>query len=154
MAPLLSTRSVPLNDSGHAIVAINIILAFIATMTCAARFWARKLTGLNWSWDDWLALASLLVNHAFMAITVNAAFHGLGQSMTVLLETSPASIPVFLKVCTLSFFFSPFCLVSVQTELLFLFLPGEIGLTISHCTTLIAASVSSPPRCAMASPHP
>ena len=94
----LTARAVPLNDKGEAIVVVNIILAVVATITCAGRFWARSLTGQRWSWDDWLALASLIVNHIFMGITGAAAFHGLGQPVATLLATSPESVTVFLKV--------------------------------------------------------
>lgn len=120
MAPL-SARTVPLNDGGLAIVVINILLAVVATTACVGRFWARKLTGLNWSWDDWLALASLIVNHVFMAVTVNASFHGLGQSLAVLLAESPESVVVFLKVCLhdpppffFFFFHRPQCILQIS----------------------------------------
>ncbi|KAK1953689.1 hypothetical protein LY78DRAFT_594075 [Colletotrichum sublineola] len=58
------------SHTSSAIIAINVILGVIATFTCIGRFWARKLTRLGWGLDDWLALASLIVNHAFCVTTV------------------------------------------------------------------------------------
>lgn len=82
-----------------AIIVINIILAVISTITCAGRFWARKLTGVGWGLDDWLALASLVVNHVFCAITIVATVNGgLGRSIVVVMAEDPMQLVTFLKV--------------------------------------------------------
>lgn len=82
-----------------AIIAINVILAVIATITCIGRFWARKLTGLGWGLDDWLALVSLIINHAFCATTIEATVHGgLGRSIVDVMAEDPNQLITFLKV--------------------------------------------------------
>lgn len=86
-------------QTATAIIAINVILAAISTITCAGRFWARKLTGVGWGLDDWLALASLVVNHAFCAVTVEATVNGgLGRTILVVMAEDPAKLVTFLKV--------------------------------------------------------
>ncbi|TDZ21564.1 Satratoxin biosynthesis SC1 cluster protein 4 [Colletotrichum orbiculare MAFF 240422] len=85
-------------DTDVAIIIINVVLAVIATVTCGGRFWARKLTGMNWGLDDWLALASLVVNHAFCAITIQATIYGgLGRSIVVVMAEDPLQVVTFLK---------------------------------------------------------
>lgn len=92
------------DHTGTAIIAINVILAVISTITCAGRFWARKLTGVGWALDDWLALASLVVNHGFCAVTIEATVGGgLGRSIVVVMAEDPMKLVTFLKV-------SDFCL--------------------------------------------
>lgn len=102
-----TTTTTTTTDSGDhtdtAIIAINIILAVISTITCAGRFWARKLTGVGWGLDDWLALASLVVNHAFCAITIEATVNGgLGRSILVVMAEDPMQLVTFLKVSPFS----------------------------------------------------
>ncbi|KAI7781605.1 hypothetical protein LA080_014503 [Diaporthe eres] len=97
-----ATTTATTTESGDqtdtAIIAINVILAVISTITCAGRFWARKLTGVGWGLDDWLALASLVVNHAFCAVTIEATVNGgLGRSMVVVMAEDPMQLVTFLK---------------------------------------------------------
>lgn len=102
MASTTTTTTTAPESGDHtdtAIIAINIILAVISTITCAGRFWARKLTGVGWGIDDWLALASLVVNHAFCAVTVEATLNGgLGRSIVVVMAEEPMQLVTFLKV--------------------------------------------------------
>lgn len=98
-----TTTTASTTESGDhtdtAIIVINIILAVISTITCAGRFWARKLTGVGWGLDDWLALASLVVNHVFCAITIVATVNGgLGRSIVVVMAEDPMQLVTFLKV--------------------------------------------------------
>lgn len=101
MAPTSATTTT--TESGDhtdtAIIAINVTLAVISTFTCVGRFWARKLTGVGWGLDDWLALASLVVNHAFCGITIEATVNGgLGRSVVVVMVEDPMQLVTFLKV--------------------------------------------------------
>lgn len=99
-----TTRTESADHTDTAIIAINVILAVISTITCAGRFWARKLTGVGWGLDDWLALASLVVNHAFCAVTIEATVSGgLGRSIVVVMAEDPLQLVTFLKVSDFSF---------------------------------------------------
>ncbi|KAK1987631.1 hypothetical protein LZ30DRAFT_701494 [Colletotrichum cereale] len=105
----MASATMTTNDEPHtanAIIAINVILAVIATFTCIGRFWARKLTGLGWGLDDWLALASLVVNHAFCATTIVATIHGgLGRSIVEVMAEDPMKLIIFLKCVVMAEFF-------------------------------------------------
>ncbi|KAF9876657.1 hypothetical protein CkaCkLH20_06065 [Colletotrichum karsti] len=93
------------DHTDSAIIAINVVLAVIATVTCVGRFWARKLTGVGWGLDDWLALASLFINHAFCATTVEATVNGgLGRSIVVVMAEDPAQLITFLKCVVIAEF--------------------------------------------------
>ncbi|KAI3551467.1 hypothetical protein CABS01_15019 [Colletotrichum abscissum] len=98
---MASTTTSTSSDDPHtdtAIIAINVVLAVIATITCIGRFWARKLTGLGWGLDDWLALVSLTINHAFCATTIEATVHGgLGRSIVDVMAEDPNQLITFLK---------------------------------------------------------
>ena len=106
MASTTTTTTTTAESGDHidtAIIVINIILAVISTITCAGRFWARKLTGVGWGLDDWLALASLVMNHAVCAITIEATVNGgLGRSIVVVMAEDPMQVVTFLKVSAFS----------------------------------------------------
>ncbi|KDN71524.1 hypothetical protein CSUB01_12076 [Colletotrichum sublineola] len=94
------------SHTSSAIIAINVILGVIATFTCIGRFWARKLTRLGWGLDDWLALASLIVNHAFCVTTVVATVQGgLGRSIVDVMAEDPMELIIFLKCVVAAEFF-------------------------------------------------
>ncbi|GJC94209.1 integral membrane protein [Colletotrichum higginsianum] len=94
----MTTTTDTTSHTGIAIIAINVILAVIATITCVGRFWARKLTGVGWGLDDWLALISLIINHAFCATTIEATVHGgLGRSIVDVMAEDPNMLVIFLK---------------------------------------------------------
>ncbi|KAK2036383.1 hypothetical protein LZ31DRAFT_636599 [Colletotrichum somersetense] len=100
-APTTSTDS----HVSAAIISINLILGAIATLTCIGRFWARKLTGLGWGLDDWLALASLVVNHGFCVTTIVATVDGgLGRSIIDVMAEDPAKLIIFLKCVVIAEF--------------------------------------------------
>jgi len=75
------------------------ILAFIATLCIALRFWSRRLVRFSWGLDDYLALAALLVHHAFLASsTVSVVSGGLGQDIRIVATQNPKAIVVLFKV--------------------------------------------------------
>lgn len=96
---MASTTANTTPHTDTAIIVINVVLAVIATITCIGRFWARKLTGLGWGIDDWLALVSLIINHAFCATTIEATVNGgLGRSIVDVMAEDPTKLITFLKV--------------------------------------------------------
>jgi hypothetical protein len=76
-------------------------LAVLSSLTVAGRFWSRRISGLGTHVDDWLALATLIVNHALNA-TVLIAFlqDGLGFNTKRLVQADPAAASELQKVNT------------------------------------------------------
>ncbi|KAJ3578504.1 hypothetical protein NPX13_g2060 [Xylaria arbuscula] len=67
-----------------------IFLGVLASVTVALRFWARRLSGLGASSDDWLALFALLVHHGLGALVIVAFLQwGVGFDLPVLLSAAP-----------------------------------------------------------------
>ncbi len=69
-----------------------VILSFLAVLASIAvglRFLARKLTRIGLHTDDWLSLASLLLNHLFTASVFVSFVYGLGASPQELAEIDP-----------------------------------------------------------------
>ncbi|KAI0172252.1 hypothetical protein GGR52DRAFT_549624 [Hypoxylon sp. FL1284] len=85
-------------NNGPGMLASCCILAFLATVATAARFWSRKLTGFPLGLDDWLALASLIIQHAFLVCSfVDCILGGLGRDQRLVLAEDPNSIVVLFK---------------------------------------------------------
>ncbi|KAJ8125913.1 hypothetical protein O1611_g7725 [Lasiodiplodia mahajangana] len=71
-------------------IAATIFLAFLASLLVALRFWSRWISAQGIHSDDWLALATLFVQHGLGAIIlVGFISYGLGFS-TKSLETADA----------------------------------------------------------------
>lgn len=86
-------------NTGPVVIAINSVLAVIATFLIVLRFWSRRLTGAGWRIDDYLALAALLFQHAIYGLSNEAVIHGgLGRDMNIVLAETPNAVSYLLKV--------------------------------------------------------
>ncbi|KAI0097225.1 hypothetical protein GGR51DRAFT_486025 [Nemania sp. FL0031] len=71
-------------------IAATILLAFLASLLVALRFWSRWISAQGIHSDDWLALATLLVHHGLGAMILVAFIsYGLGFSTTSLEAADP-----------------------------------------------------------------
>ncbi|KAI0544081.1 hypothetical protein F4679DRAFT_591867 [Xylaria curta] len=64
------------HDDGPGMVASSSVLALLATIAVALRFWARKLTRATLRLDDYLILAALFVQHAQSTAAFASVFGG------------------------------------------------------------------------------
>lgn len=87
------------SGSGPTIIVVNSVLAVIATLVVGLRFWSRRLTGARWGIDEYLVLASLLLQHGIYGLSNHAVLHGgLGRDINVVMAEDPGSMQVLLKV--------------------------------------------------------
>ncbi|KAI1122429.1 hypothetical protein F5Y10DRAFT_75871 [Nemania abortiva] len=77
-------------ESSWGYVGATIVLAFLASLAVALRFWSRWISGLGIHSDDWLALLTLFVHHGLGA-TILIAFisDGLGFNTLSLAMADP-----------------------------------------------------------------
>ncbi|XXH01499.1 hypothetical protein Hte_007859 [Hypoxylon texense] len=84
-------------SDGPGILISNCILAFLATVAVAARFWARRLTHFPLGLDDWLVLAAIILQHAFLAVSfVDVLGGGLGRDIR-LVASNPETVVTLYK---------------------------------------------------------
>ncbi|RWA10970.1 hypothetical protein EKO27_g4113 [Xylaria grammica] len=85
-------------DNGPGIVASTSVLAFLATVAVALRFWARRLAGVPYALDDYLILAGLLTRHIeLVADIIIVVGGGLGRDYRLVLADGPGTVVVLYK---------------------------------------------------------
>lgn len=90
--------------SGVALISITVITGFLATVAVGLRLWSRRIVGLQWGLDDYLALASIVVFLPQVFLTTFGGIYGgiAGRPQTEVLALSPGAISYGLKVCPMS----------------------------------------------------
>ncbi|KAI1408768.1 hypothetical protein F5Y13DRAFT_204510 [Hypoxylon sp. FL1857] len=84
------------SNAGPGILVGCYILAFIATVSVALRFWARKLTSLRPELDDYLVLSALIAHHGVAgAATVQVLIGGVGRDMRIVSQDPSAVVTLF-----------------------------------------------------------
>ncbi|KAI0970604.1 hypothetical protein F4678DRAFT_462303 [Xylaria arbuscula] len=65
--------------------------SYISSLTVAGRFWSRRISRFGTHVDDWLALDTLIVNHALNATVLIAVLQdGLGFNTKRFVQADPA----------------------------------------------------------------
>ncbi|KAI2603188.1 uncharacterized protein GGS25DRAFT_528232 [Hypoxylon fragiforme] len=101
-----STIEPPLDysdDGGHAAVVCLAILAFIASVIVALRFWAKRLIRQSFGLDSYLCLAALIVHHILLAGSFVCILQGgLGRDMRITATENPHSVVVLYQAIYVS----------------------------------------------------
>ncbi|KAI1750013.1 hypothetical protein F4782DRAFT_264717 [Xylaria castorea] len=93
-----SMPPVDYSDEKVAIYVVIILLAFLATLSVALRFWARRLMRLAWGIDDYLALIALVIQHGAEAGTIVCVeLGGLGRDTRLFTIGNPNATVYFYQ---------------------------------------------------------
>lgn len=86
-------------DDGPVIIIGASILAVLAMIFVALRFWSKRLSGNSWKLDEWLVLAALITHFSLMASSfVGVRKGGLGRDIDALVYNDPKALVVLFKV--------------------------------------------------------
>ncbi|KAI0533232.1 hypothetical protein GGR58DRAFT_521864 [Xylaria digitata] len=86
-------------DNGPGIIASTSVLAFLATIAVALRYWARRLVRVPLALDDYLIIAGLLTRHIeLVADLIIVIGGGLGRDYRLVLAEGPDTVVVLYKV--------------------------------------------------------
>ncbi|ETS77602.1 hypothetical protein PFICI_09664 [Pestalotiopsis fici W106-1] len=111
--------------NGHqlAIVTLPIIMASLATVTVVFRFRSRRIQKQKYMFDDWLALAALVLTWTFQGVNMAAVFAGgAGLPITTVMAVDPQALYTYLKIVVANFSLWIFTVTVVQLSILSFYL--------------------------------
>ncbi|KAI1272007.1 hypothetical protein F5Y07DRAFT_321965 [Xylaria sp. FL0933] len=93
-----SSTTIDYSDDRPWIYLVSVSFAFIATLSVALRFWARKLIHQSWKTDDYLALLALSLAHGTAAAAFTSVeLGGLGRDTALFTMRHPGATVYFYK---------------------------------------------------------
>ncbi|KAI1123647.1 hypothetical protein F5Y10DRAFT_285827 [Nemania abortiva] len=100
----MSSPTLPIDhsDDSGGFYAVTFLLASVATLAVALRFWARRLISQPWGIDDYLALSALILHHGVQgAAIVCVELGGLGRDTALFIMEHPNAL-IYLNQAVLA----------------------------------------------------
>uniref|UniRef100_A0A8H7K6A6 Rhodopsin domain-containing protein n=1 Tax=Bionectria ochroleuca TaxID=29856 RepID=A0A8H7K6A6_BIOOC len=93
----MDTSPLDFSDDSTGMIASCSILAGLATIAVALRYYARHLSGAKWQLDDWLIVLALVLHHGLLGASIVTMIDGgLGRDIRLVVTENPtATIPLF-----------------------------------------------------------
>lgn len=92
------------HNSGRGLIVSCSVLASVAIVCVALRFWSKRLVHIPWGIDDYLILGALIAQHVFLALGITmVVVGGVGRDIRLVEEDNPMKLVYLYRVSILEF---------------------------------------------------